>query len=442
MGLSRGAVRGVGGMTGRPDEAVERAAGGIVVRISQPGRDALLIDDAYGHVTFAKGHLEAGETWEDAAVREVEEETGVTARILGPLGRVEYRIERASSTIRKQVRLFVMEAVDETTEPVPQAEEIESARYVSWAEAQARHEAQGYANWRWALPKAAALLDWHDGHWEKRLRGLRADDPALVQRWLEARPVLAQLLKTTADEVRTVCPDWSLPSIDEMQARLGLPRPADSVALADAVEHTLLRPDATEPEIDRLCKEAVEGGFHAVCVQPRHVARAAANVSGRVAVCTVVGFPHGATTPRALAAETRAAIADGAREIDMVIPVGAMVEDDLWTVHDHVKAVVDAAREAKDVIVKAILETHYLSVDQVIKSGLAATAAGADMLKTSTGFAPTGARVLDTALMAAVAGIGKVKAAGGIRTRREAEAFIAFGASRIGTSSGPALVRP
>ncbi|WP_274648761.1 NUDIX hydrolase [Paenibacillus humicola] len=141
------------------DNLIERAAGGLVFRKTQAGFQVLLIDDRYGHVSFPKGHLESGETWEEAAVREILEETGIKSRILSPLGDVEYPIERKGLTIRKQVRLFVLEAMDEQAEPVHQSDEVESAQYFAWEDALRLHAERGYANLNWVFDKAKAFWD-------------------------------------------------------------------------------------------------------------------------------------------------------------------------------------------------------------------------------------------------------------------------------------------
>lgn len=139
------------------ENLVERAAGGLVLRKAQKGFQVLLINDKYGHVSFPKGHLESGETWEDAAVREIFEETGIKSRILSPLGDVEYPINRKGLTIRKLVRFFVLEAIDEQAEPVHQADEVESAQYFAWEDALQLHMERGYANLSWIFDKAKAF---------------------------------------------------------------------------------------------------------------------------------------------------------------------------------------------------------------------------------------------------------------------------------------------
>jgi deoxyribose-phosphate aldolase len=427
---------------------IERAAGGVVVRESEGGREVLLIDDAYGHVTFPKGHLEAGETWEEAAVREVAEETGIQARIVAPLGRVEYRIERNGQPIRKQVRLFLLTPVDKTADPVHQAEEVNGAYYLPWDEAVSVHEQRGYANWSWVLAKAEALWEWQQADWETRWRQLAADvdEVETLAVWEQVSGLVRRIVELTRQELSVVAPDIAraLPPLPD----LALPRRLDDAdgAIRRAVEHTLLRPEASRLEVERAIDEARRIGCRAVCVNPQYVGLATKRLADTgIVPCTVVGFPLGAENVEALADEVRRVTSAGAREVDMVIPIGSMREDDIWTAYQHVRAVVDAARERAGVRVKTILETHYLSFDQVAKAGLVALAAGADYLKTSTGFAASGARLADVALLAMLAGLESdggrgVKASGGVRNRRQALQFLRYGASRLGTSSGPALL--
>ncbi|MCL6516348.1 deoxyribose-phosphate aldolase [Alicyclobacillus sp.] len=419
------------------EERVERAAGGFVVRRRGSGREVLLIDDAYGRVSFPKGHLEPGETWEDAAVREVREETGILSRILAPLGRVEYLIERDGAPVRKQVRLFLMEEIDEQDEPSYQAEEVRGAYFLPWDEADRRHRAQGYENWSWVFAKADALWRWHESRWETRLRGVSNSADAIDAVWNEVSPLLDDLVAAVARELSVVAP-----ALHRQAESPALPREVEAASLPQAIEHTLLKPEASQVDVENLCRDAARHGFHAVCVNPQHVGLARRMLDGTgVAVCTVIGFPLGAADPVALVAEAEAVVQAGAVEIDMVIPVGSMREDDIWTVHDHVRRVCEAAHRHPGVTVKTILETHFLTASQVCMASMVAAAAGADLVKTSTGFAPTGARIADVAMMALSAGGRGVKAAGGVRTRADALAMMRFGATRIGTSSGVAMLR-
>lgn len=208
--------------------------------------------------------------------------------------------------------------------------------------------------------------------------------------------------------------------------------------LAAMIEHTLLRADATPAAVDRLCDEAVEWGLLGVCVAPLHVARAAARLaSGSPRVVTVVGFPLGGAVPQVMADEARRAAADGAAEIDMVIPIGLGVAGDL----DAVGAAVAAVRAAiPDRVLKVILETGFFAPEQLRALARVVVAAGPDFLKTSTGYGPRGATVADVELLLqAGAGRAGVKAAGGIRTAAAARALVEAGATRIGTSNGAAI---
>ena len=212
--------------------------------------------------------------------------------------------------------------------------------------------------------------------------------------------------------------------------------------LAGHIDHTLLKPVATAEQIDRLCDEAVEHHFAAVCVNPTWVRRAASRLRGSgVAVASVVGFPLGASTPRIKAMETRQALRDGAREIDMVINIGALKSGDYDTVERDVAGVSDACREV-GALNKVIIEAALLSDEEKIIACRLAKAGRAHYVKTSTGFGPGGATVFDVALMREAVGpkLG-VKAAGGIKNATDAEEMIAAGATRIGASAGVAMVR-
>lgn len=211
--------------------------------------------------------------------------------------------------------------------------------------------------------------------------------------------------------------------------------------LAAIIDHTLLKPEATKDQIVKLCEEAMEFGFASVCVNPTYVSLAAGLLKDSpVKVCTVVGFPLGASTPLVKAVEARDAIAAGAREIDMVINVGALKSGDDDLVGREIRAVVEAARGRA--LVKVILETALLTNDEKVKACLIAKAEGADFVKTSTGFGPGGATVEDVRLMRKVVGADMgVKAAGGIKTLETARAMVEAGASRIGASASVAIVK-
>ncbi|MFV2062003.1 MAG: deoxyribose-phosphate aldolase [Chloroflexota bacterium] len=211
--------------------------------------------------------------------------------------------------------------------------------------------------------------------------------------------------------------------------------------LARYIDHTLLKPDASAADIDKLCDEAAEYHFASVCVNPTWVRRAAARLRDtEVAVASVVGFPFGATPADVKAYETRRAIRDGASEIDMVINVGALKSGQHGVVRSDIARVSDACHES-GVINKVIIEAALLSdAEKVIASRLAQQAK-ADMVKTSTGYAKGGATVLDVALMRETVGpkMG-IKAAGGIRTADDVQEMIAAGATRIGASAGIKIV--
>lgn len=211
--------------------------------------------------------------------------------------------------------------------------------------------------------------------------------------------------------------------------------------LAKYIDHTLLKPDATADQIDVLCDEALEFGFASVCINPTWVKRAAERLRGsEVKVCTVIGFPLGANTPDVKAAEARRALRDGAREVDMVINVGALKSGQHELVRKDIERVVDAARES-GAVTKVILETGLLTDEEKVIASSLAKQAKADFVKTSTGFAGSGATVYDVALMRETVGpeMG-VKASGGVRTLEDAEDMIAAGATRIGASAGVQIV--
>ena len=207
------------------------------------------------------------------------------------------------------------------------------------------------------------------------------------------------------------------------------------------IDHTLLKPEASRDEIMRLCKEAAENCFASVCINPTYVALGAELLKDSpVKVCTVVGFPLGAHLPEVKAFETRRAIQDGAREIDMVINIGALKSKDHALVERDIRAVVEAC--GPHVISKVILEMTLLTTEEKIAGCSLAKAAGADFVKTSTGFAGGGATLEDVKLMREVVGSDMgIKAAGGIRTQEDARKMIEAGATRLGTSASIKIVR-
>ncbi|MDQ3685843.1 MAG: deoxyribose-phosphate aldolase [Acidobacteriota bacterium] len=206
---------------------------------------------------------------------------------------------------------------------------------------------------------------------------------------------------------------------------------------ASLVDHTLLKPEATETDIKRLCDEAAQFRFASVCVNPTWVRAAACNLRGtNLPVCTVIGFPLGATLPDVKAYEARRAILDGAREVDMVINVGALKSGDDCAVEYDIRSVVEAAHEY-GVLCKVIIETALLTDDEKVRACLAAKRAGADFVKTSTGFAKGGATVADVALMRRTIGAEMgVKASGGVKGIADARQMVEAGATRIGASVG------
>ena len=205
------------------------------------------------------------------------------------------------------------------------------------------------------------------------------------------------------------------------------------------IDHTNLKQDARQADIERLCDEAVRYGFATVCVNSCWVPLAAKLLAGTgIGVTTVVGFPLGAASTQAKAAETAQAVADGATEIDMVLNVGRCKDGDDEFCTADIAAVVEAA---EDVTVKVILECCLLTDDEIVRACEDSVAAGADFVKTSTGFSTGGATVHDVALMRQTVGERcHVKAAGGMHTRAEAEAMVAAGADRLGTSASIAIV--
>ena len=209
------------------------------------------------------------------------------------------------------------------------------------------------------------------------------------------------------------------------------------VELAKFIDHTALKPETDADEIDQLCAEAQEFGFASVCVNPTWVSRCARNLRGSsVKVCTVIGFPLGATTPQIKAMEARQALRDGAREVDMVINIGALKSGDFELVRRDIEKVVDSAHEA-GAIVKVILETVLLTDEEKVMASALAKTAKADFVKTSTGFGGGGATVFDVALMRETVGPDMgVKASGGVRTAEDVHDMIAAGATRIGASAG------
>lgn len=239
------------------------------------------------------------------------------------------------------------------------------------------------------------------------------------------------------------CPDRLRGILEAGATRLGFHATGgDAGGVAGMIDHTLLKPDASRQDIETLCREAAEYSFASVCVNPTWVALCARLLEGTVVrVCSVVGFPLGATTPDTKHYETRRVIFDGAREVDMVINVGALKSGDLRVVERDVEAVAAPCREA-GVISKVIIEAALLTDEEKVTACTLAKAAGADFVKTSTGFGPGGATVADVALMRRVVGDDMgVKAAGGVRDLEGLKAMVAAGATRVGASAGVRIVQ-
>ena len=213
--------------------------------------------------------------------------------------------------------------------------------------------------------------------------------------------------------------------------------------IARFIDHTLLKPDASRAAVEKLCDEALEYTFASVCVNPSYVSLCSELLAkdDRVKVCTVIGFPLGANHTQVKVFETKQAVQDGATEVDMVINVGAIKSGDWALVESDVTSVVKCAHES-GAICKVILETCLLTLDEQKRACQICAAAGADFVKTSTGFSSGGATVQDIALMRSEVGptMG-VKASGGVRTLQDAQAMIAAGATRIGASAGVKIVQ-
>lgn len=227
--------------------------------------------------------------------------------------------------------------------------------------------------------------------------------------------------------------------VDAGASRIGivLGETATARDWASLIDHTLLKPEASESDIGTLCKEAAQYGFASVCVNPFWVKKAAEFLRGTgVPVCTVIGFPLGATLPDVKAFEARRSIFNGALEVDMVINIGALKSGDDCAVEDDIRRVVEAAHE-NEVLCKVIIETALLTDEEKVRACLAAKNAGADFVKTSTGFAKGGATTQDIALMRRVVGSNLgVKASGGVKGIEDAKAMVEAGATRIGASVG------
>lgn len=228
---------------------------------------------------------------------------------------------------------------------------------------------------------------------------------------------------------------------DRIAAGLGVGSELEDTNLARKIDHTQLKPETTPSDIIKLCNEAKEHHFASVCINPCYVSLCSDLLRGTdVKVCTVIGFPLGSTTTKIKRQEAEEALANGAEEIDMVINVGMLKEGEFDYVFNDINQVVLAAKKY-DAICKVIIETALLTDEEKIKACLISKKAKADFVKTSTGFSSGGATVGDIALMKYVVGstVG-VKASGGIRSREDAEAMVAYGADRIGASASVKIV--
>ena len=260
-------------------------------------------------------------------------------------------------------------------------------------------------------------------------------DPRLGTPGAGAKAAAGGPRRFPADGLADLCRDLGV-------CRIGsAPGEATAPGLASMIDHTVLKPDATRADIEKLCAEARAARFASVCVQPWWVGLCADLLEGSVVkVCTVVGFPHGMNRPETKAFEARRAVLDGATEVDMVVNIGALKSKDFGTVERDIRGVVESSKPRATV--KVILENVYLTNEEKAEACALAKAAGADYVKTSTGFAGGGATVEDVELMRRVVGpeMG-VKAAGGIRDTESARRMIAAGATRLGASASLAIVQ-
>ncbi len=278
------------------------------------------------------------------------------------------------------------------------------------------------------------------------------NDPNIEQLVSQITDVILSRLGTGAanecalchDECFVKCPDRMHSILAGGGVRFGLTGAESEAArkVAHYIDHTLLKPEATRDDILMLCEEGARYGFASVCINPVWVREAACALRGSgVKVCTVIGFPLGANTPDVKAYEARRAVFDGASELDMVLNIGALKSGDFDLALRDIQGVVEVAHEAGS-LCKVILETALLTDDEKVRACLIAKEAGADFVKTSTGFSKGGATVADIALMRrAVGGQMGVKASGGVRDYKQAQEMIQAGATRIGASVGVKIVQ-
>ncbi|WP_084423060.1 deoxyribose-phosphate aldolase [Cohnella thermotolerans] len=365
----------------------EISAGGVVYRNRDGRLEIQLIRDRFGKMTLAKGKAEPGETIEQTALREIREETGISGTIVAPLSVVRYEYESAEQvTVQKEVHYYLVEADRGTL----RAQESEIAG-VAW------HEPG--ESWRLQLAEGYDTND----------------------------EVLRQALRRLGCEVG---PDET----SDYRGKFPIWRPGQPIA--PFIDHTLVKAEARSADFARLCEEALEHGFYSVCVNGKWVRQCREQLSGtNVKVCAVVGFPLGAGATRAKAFEAAAAVEDGAAEIDMVLPIGKLLDEDYTAVEKDISSVVQSVQGGA--LVKVILETGALTDALIREACRLAEAAGADYVKTSTGFGPGSATEAHIRLMrASVSPRIGVKASGGIRDAQTAVRLLLAGANRIGTSSG------
>ena len=276
---------------------------------------------------------------------------------------------------------------------------------------------------------------------------MNGNDPRLVETIVRA--VLRELRGIDADPCGChaiaggVCPDRLGSMLGQGASRFGLLAQGATYSqdVARLIDHTLLKAEATRAQVEQLCAEAREHGFATVCVNPGWVPLCARLLQGSsTAVCTVVGFPLGATLPEVKDFEARRVAEEGAAEVDMVVAIGALKSGDYRLVADDIAGVVEASHRG-GAIVKVIIEAALLDDEDKVRACVLSRAAGAEFVKTSTGFGPGGATAADVALMRRVVGPAMgVKAAGGVKDLKSAQAMIEAGADRIGASVGVKIV--
>ncbi|RAL25848.1 deoxyribose-phosphate aldolase [Thermoflavimicrobium daqui] len=355
----------------------EISAGGVVFRKRKEQTEILLIKDRFGKYTLPKGKKEADETDTQTALREIQEETGITGKIVQKLNKIHYSYNHSEyGKVNKEVSYFLVEAIQ--GEETPQLSEI-----------------QGVS---WYSPQIAWELFWNHGYQNNRI------------------------------------------VLELAYQALGLEKGETEMnQIAAMIDHTLLKPEATKEQIVKLCEEAKTHHFASVCINPYWVQEAAELLKGTdVKVCTVIGFPLGATLTEVKMFETKKAVQNGATEIDMVLNIGALKSGNLEDVKRDIAAVVEAASGH---IVKVILETGLLTDEEIVQASRLSKEAGAHFVKTSTGFLAGGATIHAVELMRQAVGeeMG-VKASGGVRDLNTVQQMIQVGATRIGTSSGVAIV--